>query len=126
MPYERTSQEFNELAEEALNNEEIQRGAKQAGLQRRFLQSELANKAPQVWGAAASEIEAFNQLEYALSQARRVLSALKGDAKLRQGRATTTFRGIRWLAVASGILTVLGTIRLPFLPRCSAPTRQLL
>jgi hypothetical protein len=82
MPYERTSQEFNELAEEALNNEEIQRGAKQAGLQRRFLQSELANKAPQVWGAAASEIEAFNQLEYALSQARRVLSALKGDAKL--------------------------------------------
>src|SRR5215210_1106304 len=110
MPYDRSSQQFDELVDEALSKKEIQQGASQAGLESEFLRHELANKTAKVWAAAASEIETFNQLENAFREARRALSALQDDAMPSQSQSTTERRGFRWGTAIAGIIGAIGTI----------------
>jgi hypothetical protein len=63
MPYEKTSSKLEGFIAEALSNKEIQDGADQAELEEEFLASSLREKSPEIWEAAAREIEAYDQLE---------------------------------------------------------------
>jgi len=68
MPYNRTQSKLEDLLAKALSKEEIRDGARKADLRedvlkQKFLDPNLAERAPSIWEAAASEIEAYDQLE---------------------------------------------------------------
>jgi hypothetical protein len=75
MPYERSESKLEDLIAQALRSTEIQTAAEQANLRRDDLVTILKNRPGQVWETAASEIEAYDQLENAykaqLSETRR-------------------------------------------------------
>jgi len=60
---EQSSQAFDELIEEALKNDEIQKGANKAGVDDEFLRARLKERTSKIWEAAASETEAHNSLQ---------------------------------------------------------------
>jgi hypothetical protein len=66
MPYERTQTKLEDFLAKALSKEEIQDGARKAELRedvlkQKFLDPSLGERAPRIWEAAASEIEAYDQ-----------------------------------------------------------------
>jgi len=63
MPYETSASKLDSFNAEALRNEEIQDGAKRAELEEESLTSTLRGRASEIWEAASSEIETYNQLE---------------------------------------------------------------
>jgi hypothetical protein len=68
MPYNRTQSKLEDLLAKALSKEEIRDGARKADLRedvlkQKFLDPNLAERAPSIWEAAASEVEAYDQLE---------------------------------------------------------------
>jgi hypothetical protein len=66
MPYERSPSKLDTFIAEALRRPEIQDGVKQAELEEEYLASSLREKAAEIWEAASSEIETYNQLESTL------------------------------------------------------------
>jgi len=65
MPYNRTQSKLEDLLAKALSKEEIRDGARKADLRedvlkQKFLDPNLAERAPSIWEAAASEIEAYD------------------------------------------------------------------
>ena len=63
MPYETSPPKLDSFIVEALRNKEIQDGAKRAELEEESLTSTLRGRASEIWEAASSEIETYNQLE---------------------------------------------------------------
>src|SRR5829696_6821993 len=115
MPYQRTTQVFDQLVEEALDNAEIQEGAKQASLQKDVLKSQLTERASQVWGAAASEVETFNRLENSRNEIERKLAGLRYDLRptsrfTRSGPIVKVLVGVGGIVAAlTGVITLLPT-----------------
>jgi hypothetical protein len=110
MPYERTQTKLEDFLAKALSKEEIQDGARKAELRedvlkQKFLDPSLGERAPRIWEAAASEIEAYDQVE---NDIRARLTELRNE--LRQMRLSY-LRIPRWalitIFVALPLLTSL-------------------
>jgi flagellar biosynthesis GTPase FlhF len=110
MPYERTQTKLEDFLAKALSKEEIQDGARKAELRedvlkQKFLDPSLGERAPRLWEAAASEIEAYDQVE---NDIRARLTELRNE--LRQMRLSY-LRIPRWalitIFVALPLLTSL-------------------
>src|SRR5215212_712729 len=86
------------LIAETLKKREIKSGASLAKLHEEALTSELKEKSPEIWEAAAGEIEDFNQLEAQQEEFQEVLRLEK--EKLSSGRRKLVLKTPRWAVVA--------------------------
>jgi Cdc6-like AAA superfamily ATPase len=109
MPYEKSRYKLENFIARALDDGEIRDGVNQADLdesdlRERFLRPGLEEKAPKIWEAAASEIEAFNQVENAYNA--RLTELRREEARLRR----SFLRMPKW-----GMMAVLVTLSPVFL-----------
>src|SRR5215217_753919 len=103
MPYEKSRYKLENFIARALDDGEIRDGVNQADLdesdlRERFLKPGLEQKAPKIWEAAASEIEAYNQVENAY-KAR--MTELRGEEeRMRRSYLRMPRRGLVAVLVA--------------------------